>query len=45
MPLTDLQIRKAKAGIRPTGTTTDKPYKMTDGDGLYLEVSPKGGKW
>ena len=37
MPLTDTAIRSAKP--RP------KPYKMFDGGGLYLEVSPSGGKW
>jgi integrase len=36
MALTDTQIRKAKAG--------DKPYKLTDGRGLYLLVQPAGGK-
>lgn len=36
MPLTDPSIRKAKA--------QDKPYRMFDGGGLYLEVSPSGGK-
>ncbi|WP_338548961.1 tyrosine-type recombinase/integrase [Roseovarius phycicola] len=36
MPLTDLKIRKAKA--RP------KPYKMSDGGGLFLLVKPGGGK-
>ena len=24
---------------------TDKPYKMADGKGLYLEVDPSGGKY
>ena len=24
---------------------TDKPYKMADGGGLYLEVDPSGGKY
>ena len=37
MALTDTAIRKAK----PAG----KPYKMTDGDGLYLLVNPNGSKW
>ncbi|MCH8261724.1 MAG: integrase arm-type DNA-binding domain-containing protein [Proteobacteria bacterium] len=37
MPLTDTIIRNAKP--------TDKPRRMFDGGGLYLEISPKGGKW
>jgi len=45
MPLTDTAIRNAKPGITPTGKTTDKPYKMGDAGGLYLEVAPSGGKW
>jgi integrase len=36
MPLTDLAIRKAKP--------TDKPIRISDEKGLYLEVSPSGGK-
>lgn len=36
MPLTDTAIRKAKPA--------DKPQRMFDGGGLYLEVSPAGGK-
>jgi integrase len=35
--LTDTAIRKATPG--------SKPVRMFDGRGLYLEVSPKGGKW
>jgi integrase len=34
--LTDTQCRKAKPG--------DKPYKLTDGGGLHLYVTPAGGK-
>ena len=34
--LTDLAIRK----IKPT----DKPVRVTDGGGLYLEVAPTGSK-
>lgn len=34
--LTDTQIRKAKAG--------ERPYKMTDGGGLHVFVTPAGGK-
>ena len=37
MPLTDTKIRKAKP--------IDKPQRLFDGGGLYVEVSPKGGKW
>lgn len=36
MPLTDIKIRQAKA--------TDKPIKLTDAHGLYLEVKPNGSK-
>ena len=37
MPLTDTAIRAAKPRA--------KPRKLFDGGGLYLEVSPAGGKW
>ncbi len=37
MPLTDTAIRRAKP--RP------KPYKMFDAGGLFLLVTPSGGKW
>lgn len=36
MPLSDVQIRKAQPGA--------KPLRLFDGNGLYLEVSPAGGK-
>jgi integrase len=36
MPLTDLAIRNAKAGA--------KPIKMADGGGMYLYITPAGGK-
>lgn len=35
-PLTAVQVKNAKPG--------DKPYKLFDGGGLYLLVSPAGGK-
>jgi hypothetical protein len=35
MPLTDAKIRNAKSG--------EKPIKLFDERGLYLEVSPAGG--
>ena len=37
MPLTDVAVRAAKPG--------EKPRKLFDAQGLYLEVSPAGGKW
>lgn len=36
MSLTDVAIRRAKPA--------DKPIRMFDGGGLYLEISPSGGK-
>jgi len=36
VPLTDIKIRQAKAGNKPT--------KLTDGNGLYLLVNPSGSK-
>lgn len=37
MPLTDVAIRSAKPG--------EKSRKLYDSDGLYLELSPAGGRW
>lgn len=37
MPLSDARIRSAKP--------KDKPYKLADGNGLYLLVKPNGGKY
>jgi integrase len=37
MALTDTAIRKAKSG--------DKTQRLFDGSGMYLELSPAGGKW
>jgi integrase len=37
MPLTDTAIRRA--------APTQKPYKLFDERGLYLEISPAGGRW
>lgn len=37
MALTAIFVKNAKA--------KDKPYKVSDGKGLYLEISPAGGKW
>lgn len=37
MALTDLEVKKAKA--------TDKPVKLSDGEGLFLLVQPNGSKY
>ncbi len=37
MPLTDIAARKAAPRA--------KPYKLADGGGLYLEVTPTGAKY
>lgn len=37
MPLTVLQVQKAKP--------KEKPYKLSDGQGLYLLVEPSGRKY
>src|SRR5664280_819229 len=37
MPLNDLKVRTAKP--------KEKPYKLSDVDGLYLLVTEKGHKW
>jgi integrase len=37
MPMTDTKARNAKP--------KDKQYKIFDGDGLFLLISPSGGKW
>ncbi len=36
MPLADAAMRDAKA--------PDKPYKLFDGGGLFLLITPAGGK-
>jgi integrase len=37
MPLTNIAIRKS--------VPSEKPYKLFDERGLYLEISPAGGRW
>ena len=37
MPLTDIAIKKAQP--------RDKPYKLTDGEGMYLLVTSTGKYW
>ena len=36
MALTDINIRRAKP--------SEKPYRMYDSGGLYIEIQPTGGK-
>ena len=36
-PLTDIQLRHAKP--------SEKPYKLSDGGGMYVEVMPNGSKF
>jgi hypothetical protein len=51
-PLTDIQPRNAKGGVKPKGfggrthdEPTGKPYTLPDGGGLYLLVNPDGSKY
>jgi integrase len=37
MPLTDIKVRTVKP--------KEKPFKITDGDGLFLLINPNGSKW
>lgn len=37
MPLTAMEIRNAKP--------LEKPYKLADGGGMYLEIVPNGSKY
>jgi hypothetical protein len=45
MPLTAEVIHSAQPGVSRDGRVTHKPYKIYDKRGLYLLVSPAGGKW
>ena len=56
MALTDTQIRNAKPGLKPVKpkkgskasivyVETEKPYKLYDKKGFYLEIDPSGGKY
>ena len=37
MPLTDTKVKNAKP--------LDKEYKLTDGFGMFLRITPKGSKY
>ncbi|VWB75857.1 integrase [Burkholderia diffusa] len=37
MPLTDVQVRNAKASAAP--------YELTDGNGMFLLIQPNGAKY
>ena len=39
------RIKPAKNASKPQFVETDKPYRLFDGGGLYLEVDPSGGKY
>jgi integrase len=43
--LTDKTIRAAKGGVNPETGTPCGDYKLFDGGGLFLLVTPKGGKY
>jgi hypothetical protein len=50
-PLSDIQVRNAKGGIKPKGTgdrlkdeATTMWYTMADGSGLFLRVETSGAK-
>ena len=53
MPLTDTAVRNVKPGLKPgkslegkpTLLQVDGPYKLFDERGLFLLVTPAGGKW
>jgi integrase len=44
MALSDKKIKSLKPGIKPDETLVSKSYKVTDERGLYIEVTPRGGK-
>jgi Arm DNA-binding domain len=44
--LTDTEIKNAKPGKNPRpGSPQGKDYKLAAGNGLYVLVTTKGGKW
>jgi hypothetical protein len=45
MKLTTKIIEESKPSINPQGYPTEKPYKIWDSGGLFLLVTPAGGKW
>jgi len=45
MPLTTEIIEDASPGLDMKRKLTDKPYKLYDSSGLFLLISPTGGKW
>ena len=44
MPLTDKMIEHALPGVTPAGRVTTTSYKIGDSGGLFLLVTPTGGK-
>ncbi len=45
MPLTTEIIEDAQPGVNARGQLTGKSYKLYDSGGLFLWVTPTGGKW
>jgi len=45
MCLTIKIIKEAQPGINTQGNLTNKPCKIGDSGGLFLLVTPTGGKW
>jgi integrase len=41
VPLSDIRVRNAKPNAKPS----TKRRRMFDSNGLYVEISPAGGKW
>ncbi len=44
MALTIIQVNALRGSLRPDGKQVKKAYKVSDAGGLYIEVTPKGGK-
>lgn len=45
MGLSDTKVKNLKPGVKPDGSQTDKPYRVADEKGLYVEVYPNGAKY
>lgn len=45
MKLTTKIVEESKPGVNLQGNPTEKPYKLWGTGGLFLLVTPAGGKW